>query len=49
MTTADEENEVQDNVVLLVTFNYQIEIQNCHLCCFTGIHVEGLSSVFSLP
>ena len=39
MTTADKENEVQQNVVSSL-----IEIQNSDLCCFTETtvkHVEG--------
>ena len=42
MTTADEENEVQQNVVSSL-----IEIQNSDLCCFTETtvkHVEGIIS-----
>ena len=42
MTTADKENEVQQNVASSL-----IEIQNSDLCCFTETtvkHVEGIIS-----
>ena len=38
MTTADEENEVQQTVV-----GSLIEIQNSYLCCFIGMTVNPLS------